>query len=52
MGTYCEHCGEKIVKSAQDDFTDWRHQKTGSVFCAKIRGKRPTPMAEPQKAVK
>jgi hypothetical protein len=47
MGTYCAHCSERIVKTKEDDYRDWRHKETGSMFCKKVRGKRTT-IAEPR----
>ena len=47
MGTYCAYCSEKIVKTADDDYQEWRHQETGSMFCKKVRGKR-THIATPR----
>ena len=47
MGTYCKHCSGRIVKTADDDYQEWRHKETGSIFCAKVRGKK-TMMAEPR----
>lgn len=47
MGTFCKHCGERICKTPEDNYQDWRHKDTGSIFCKKVRGKKVT-TAEPQ----
>jgi hypothetical protein len=50
MGTYCKHCSERIVKTGDDDFTNWRHKETGNVFCKKVRF-CPRTVAEPREQV-
>jgi hypothetical protein len=40
----CKHCGQAI----EHTFGEWRHVETGSMFCRKVRGVRPTPVAAPK----
>lgn len=47
MSTYCFHCSKQIVKTSDDNYTDWRHKETGSMFCEKIR-KIPRTIATPR----
>jgi len=42
MKTICWNCGNYIVKTKDDDYRDWRHQESGSIYCPKVRGKKQT----------
>jgi|HubBroStandDraft_2_1064218.scaffolds.fasta_scaffold21822_3 hypothetical protein len=47
MGTYCKHCSERIVKTSDDDYANWRHKESGSMFCKKVKH-CPRTIAEPR----